>query len=156
PDVPGTHRHHLDHDRRNNRPWNITRMEAGAHIRHHNSDNYGPDFDPDEHSESIRAALEALKQDPNWCQRYQLAQQERALRFWHDETYATIREEELARRQNPSEATREAHRQAMLRRYADPAERERQSDLMKLAWSKDEGSRRQRQAEIARVINLRP
>ncbi len=30
PDVPGTHRHHLDHNRRNNRPWNITRMEASA------------------------------------------------------------------------------------------------------------------------------
>ena len=30
PDTPGTHRHHRDHDRRNNRPWNIERMDAAA------------------------------------------------------------------------------------------------------------------------------
>jgi len=27
-DLPGTHRHHVDHDRRNNNPWNIVRMDA--------------------------------------------------------------------------------------------------------------------------------
>jgi dCTP deaminase len=29
-EIPGTHRHHLDLDRRNNKPTNITRMDAGA------------------------------------------------------------------------------------------------------------------------------
>ncbi|MBA3469682.1 MAG: dCTP deaminase [Herpetosiphonaceae bacterium] len=28
PDQPQTHRHHIDHDRLNNRPWNIKRMDA--------------------------------------------------------------------------------------------------------------------------------
>jgi deoxycytidine triphosphate deaminase len=32
-DVPGTHRHHKDKNRRNNNPWNLERMEAVAHIR---------------------------------------------------------------------------------------------------------------------------
>ena len=32
-DMPGTHRHHIDFDRRNNRPVNIERMPASAHIR---------------------------------------------------------------------------------------------------------------------------
>lgn len=32
-DEPGTHRHHLDHDRRNNRPWNIVRMDETGSIR---------------------------------------------------------------------------------------------------------------------------
>lgn len=37
-DVPGTHRHHVDHNRRNNAPWNIVRMDAGEHIRHQNDE----------------------------------------------------------------------------------------------------------------------
>jgi dCTP deaminase len=32
-DALGTHRHHIDHNRRNNRPWNLMRMDASAHIR---------------------------------------------------------------------------------------------------------------------------
>jgi len=32
-DTPGTHRHHIDFDRRNNRPTNIERMPASEHIR---------------------------------------------------------------------------------------------------------------------------
>jgi hypothetical protein len=31
-DAPDTHRHHIDHDRLNNAPWNITRMNANEHI----------------------------------------------------------------------------------------------------------------------------
>jgi len=30
-DLPGTHRHHSDYDRRNNMPWNIIRMDANEH-----------------------------------------------------------------------------------------------------------------------------
>jgi len=155
-DAPGTHRHHRDHDRRNNRPWNITRMEASAHIRHHNAESYGPDFDPDEHGEAIRAALEALKQDPAWREMYALTQRERAMHFWHGDEYAEARERLLADRRNPSDATREAHRLATLARFRDPAERERQAHLMKEAWDKDDGGRRRRQAEVARKIRIRP
>ncbi len=127
PNLPDTHRHHVDHDRRNNRPWNIVRMGVNEHIRHHNAESYGEDFDPDEHSAAIRAALAALREDPEWRARYSLSQRERAMRFWHDEEYAIARDRLLAQRQDISDATREAHRQAMLRRYLDPAERERQS-----------------------------
>ncbi len=154
-EVPDTHRHHIDLDRRNNRPWNIERVPAAEHIRYHNERNYGEEFDPDEHSAAIREALAALMLDPVWRERYCLTQQERAFRFWHEPEYATTRARVLAGRQNQSEETREAHRQAMLRRYRDPAERERQSRLMKAAWARDDGSRRQQQAEIARTINLR-
>jgi deoxycytidine triphosphate deaminase len=154
-DVAGTHRHHLDHERRNNRPWNITRMDASAHIRYHNQDNYGEDFDPDEHSEAIRAAFAVLQQDPVWRERFAMAQRERAMQFWHGEEYAAARARLLAQRQNVSEATREAHRRTMLERFRDPAERERQSRLARAAWSQDDGSRRQGQAEIARSIRLR-
>jgi dCTP deaminase len=155
-DVSGTHRHHIDRDRRNNRPWNITRMEAGAHIRLHNAQTYGEDFDPDEHGAAIREALAVLMQDSDWRERYSLSQRDRAMRFWHEEEYREVRARLLAQRQNTSDATREAHRQAMIERYRDPAERQRQAQLMRLAWSKDDGSRRLRQAEVARAINIRP
>ncbi len=54
-DAPGTHRHHIDFDRRNNRPTNIQRMPASEHIRLHNEENYGDDFDNTAHASAIRA-----------------------------------------------------------------------------------------------------
>jgi dCTP deaminase len=154
-DVPGTDRHHIDHDRRNNRPWNIMRMAEAEHARYHNADTFGPDFDPDEHSAAIREALARLMQDPDWRERYCLTQSERAFRFWHDNEYADTRARVLERRWHQSDETRERHRQAMIRRFSDPAERDRQSRLQRAAWAKGDGGRHQRQAEIARQINLR-
>jgi dCTP deaminase len=114
-DQPGTHRHHLDYDRRNNNPWNLTRMEASAHIQLHNQDNFGESFDPDEHSEAIREAFARLRQSSEWREHLSRVQQERALAFWHDDAYALTRARELARRQHPSAATLQAYREAQLR-----------------------------------------
>ncbi|MEW5827842.1 MAG: dCTP deaminase [Chloroflexota bacterium] len=122
-DQPGTHRHHLDFDRLNNNPWNIARMEASAHIRLHNAESYGEEFDPGEHSLAIRASLQRRAQDPEWVAAYSQAQSERAVNFWHEEIYAETRERLLEQRRNPSEQTRQAHRDAMLRRFEDVAER---------------------------------
>ncbi|MDN5864124.1 MAG: dCTP deaminase [Gammaproteobacteria bacterium] len=155
-DEPGTHRHHVDYERRNNRPTNLVRMAASEHIRLHNDKNYGDEFDPEEHSAAIRAALERFKQDEEWVERFNSAQSERAARFWSDEKYAEIRRRLIEARRNPSDETREWHREATLRRYSDPRERLRQSRLMADAWAKDDGSRRHRQQEVARNINLRP
>ena len=57
-DAIGTHRHHVDFDRLNNRPTNIERMDAKRHIALHNAENYGDDFDSREHGDSIRAAFD--------------------------------------------------------------------------------------------------
>ena len=46
-DEPGTHRHHIDHDRRNNSPWNLMRIDAGEHSRYHDNENDGAEFDPE-------------------------------------------------------------------------------------------------------------
>jgi deoxycytidine triphosphate deaminase len=154
-EVPGTHRHHMDFDRRNNRPTNLVRLGASEHIRLHNSENYDEGFDAEEHGTSIRAALTKLAADPQWREDFSRAQSERAASFWQDDRYGQIRDRLLELRKNPSEATRKAHRLAMLRRYTDPAERARQSRLMKRAWAADDGTRRSNQAEIARRIKLR-
>jgi len=60
-DTLGTHRHHLDGDRRNNRPWNLVRMEASAHIRMHRAlDETG----------SIRGAARLLQCDRSVFRRF--------------------------------------------------------------------------------------
>jgi dCTP deaminase len=104
------HRHHVDHNRRNNRPWNIVRMDAAEHIRHHNATSYGEDFDPAEHGAAISDALARQAQNPQWRARYSNLQSNRASAFWHDEEYLAIRQRVLRDRRNPSDATREAHR----------------------------------------------
>jgi deoxycytidine triphosphate deaminase len=155
-DVPGTHRHHLDFDRRNNRPTNIARMDASAHISLHNGESYGEDFDRVEHGLSISASLQRRAMDPQWREEFSRAQAARATQFWQSEKYQHIRAQLIEQRRNPTAATRDAHRRAMLRRYSDPAERALQSRLMLKAWAGDSGERRRSQAEVARRIRLRP
>ena len=154
-DTAGTHRHHVDFDRRNNRPTNIERMEAAAHIRLHNAESYGEGFDAAAHGESIKEALSRLALDPQWSAHQTQVQRERAVSFWSDARYVAIRERLLEHRRNPTAATREAHRAAMLHRYENLEERARQSQRMRAAWNTDDGRRRGMQAEVARQINLR-
>ena len=154
-DVPGTHRHHDDFDRANNRPTNIVRMLAEDHIRLHNEENYGAGFDAEAHGMAISEALKRLAADPNWRQNFEQVQSERARNFWHDSRYMEMRQRLIEQRRNPSQATRDAHRRAMIRRYSDPGERIRQGRISARSWARDDGSRRSRQAEIARRINLR-
>ncbi|MDD1606840.1 MAG: hypothetical protein LUP96_09150, partial [Methylococcaceae bacterium] len=145
----GTHRHHIDNERRNNTPWNITRMNASEHLRYHNSRSYGEDFDAQAHSEAIKAGLARQAESPEWREKFSDVQRQRALDFWQQSKYEKIRERILTQRQNPSDATRFAHSQAMLQRYANPEARQQQSEAMKNAWQNDD-ARRLKQAEIAR------
>ncbi len=155
PDTHGTHRHHIDRDRRNNRPTNLTRMPASDHIRLHNAETYGEEFDSQEHSAAIRDALRRLSEDAGWRQRFNAAQSKRAVSFWSEARYAQIREQVLAMRRNPSDVTREKHRLAMVHRYSDPSARAQHSELMREAWARDDGGRRRMQAGIAREIKIR-
>ena len=156
PEVPDTHRHHIDFDRRNNRPTNIERMAAPEHIRMHNAESYGEDFDAEAHGAAIRDSLSRRALDPEWRERFAGVQAERATSFWRDERYENIRRQLIEARRNPSEATRHAMRVASLARYSNPAERARHSELMRRAWAGDDGTRRSAQAQIAREVNLRP
>jgi deoxycytidine triphosphate deaminase len=155
-DEPGTHRHHIDFSRRNNKPSNIERMPASEHIRMHNAESYGEGFDPVEHSEAIRSALGRLALDPDWRESYSATQAKRALEFWNSPRFAKIRQQLLEARRNPTPETREAHRRGTLRRFEEPAERLRHSHLMRQAWQREDGTRRRAQAELARQIKLRP
>ena len=155
-DEPGTHRHHVDHNRRNNMPWNLTRMPASEHIRLHNASNYGEDFDPDEHSRAIRNAFERLGQDPEWRERMSRAQRERARRVGHDPAYTEARAALIEQRLESWTDERRAHQSATLKaHYDDAAIRELRSRFSKEVWARDDGTRRERQREIARKIRLR-
>jgi deoxycytidine triphosphate deaminase len=154
-DMPGTHRHHRDFDRRNNRPPNIERMDASTHIRLHNAQSYGEEFDARAHGAAIQASLRRRAEDPRWREDYARVQAERAKDFWSQERYAEIRRRVIEARRNPSDATREAHRRGALRRFSDPAERMRHGQAMTRAWADDDGIRRLHQAEVARQINIR-
>jgi dCTP deaminase len=154
-DSSSTHRHHIDFDRRNNRPTNIQRMPASDHIRLHNDENYGNDFDHLAHASAIRQALLTRSEDPEWRKHFARVQTQRAKDFWHADRYDSIRKRVIEARQNPSDETREAHRRATLQRFSRPGARLHHSRLMAKAWQKDDGRRRAKQAEVARAINLR-
>jgi len=156
PDVPGTHRHHRDFDRRNNFPWNIERMPAADHIRLHNAESDGEDFDPSEHSQSIRQAFDRLRLSPQWVEHLSAVQRERALRFWNEERYTAARERlKATHRSSWTVERRERARERMVQRYLDPAARTAQGDLSRRAWAQDDGSRRSRQDDFARELRMR-
>mgnify|MGYP000084155840 CR=1 FL=1 len=154
-DQPGTHRHHIDHDRLNNNPWNLQRMAASEHIRHHNAHTYGADFDPDEHSAAIREALHRCQQDPVWQAAYRQRQRDRAQNFWHHPDYAPQRAALIAQRQHISAGTRLKHQDHMNARYLDVAERLKQGQRMQQVWQQASAERRQRQAQQASQLNRR-
>jgi deoxycytidine triphosphate deaminase len=156
-DVPGTHRHHRDRDRRNNMPWNVERMAASDHVRLHNATTYGEDFDPEEHGEAIRESLARRAQDPAWRLEFSRVQSVRARDFWNEEAYAEARSRLLQahlRNWTPDRKAQQA--EAMRRYFADPENRAAHGGASREAWSRDTGERRERQREIARGIKLRP
>lgn len=156
-DLPGTHRHHIDHDRLNNMPWNITRMQAEAHIRYHNAESYGNDFDPEEHSLSIKAAFERLYEDDEWYRRFRASQQSKGIRFWHDDAYRIARERliQIHKAYWAIQEHREAQRQRQQHYWAEETVRAARSEFSKEVWARDDGSRRERQRQIAQGLRIR-
>ena len=157
-DVPGTHRHHVDHNRLNNAPWNIVRVDASEHIRHHNERTFGEEFDPEEHSAAIREAFARLSQDEEWYRRFCEAPRARAMRFWHAEEYAEAREalRQKHRERWASEEERAKQSERLKRVWrSNPALREAQSQRSREMWRKADEARRERQREIMRKVRLR-
>ncbi|PNY80491.1 dCTP deaminase [Deinococcus koreensis] len=154
---PGTHRHHLDGDRLNNAPWNITRMEAGAHLRLHNEVTYGEGFHPQEHGAAISDALTRLRENDAWYARYRAAQATRAQEFWTGDLHAATRADLLRRhRERWTDEERQAQRERLARFWADhPQARGVQGERSRQAWQRDDGSRRAGQANHARTLKLR-
>jgi dCTP deaminase len=156
PDQPNSHRHHRDHNRRNNAPWNIERMDASEHIRLHNGETYGAAFDPAEHGAAIRETFERLAQEPAWREHLAKVQSQRALDFWHADVCENARtqwsEKAIA---SWTDERRIGASERMKMFHADPISREKASQQALEIWANDGGSRREKQREIARKIRLR-
>lgn len=154
--LPNTHRHHIDHDKRNNAPWNITRVEASAHTRYHNDLYYGEAFDSEVHGEAIKAALRELYQDEQRLQAFRAQQTEKAQRFWTEPQYQQLRDRLRQQRLDSWTAERRAAHSEKLRQYYEDTEnRITHGIIMKGTWDRDDGTRREQQREIMRNINLR-
>jgi len=155
-EVAGTHRHHRDGDRLNNNPWNLERMAADEHIKLHNTETFGEDFDPAEHGAAISRGLARRAVDAVWRESYSQAQRERARRFWNDEAYSAARArlvEERLRSWTPERRDRKA--EEMRRLFTDPARRAATGERSREAWARDTGERREQQRVIAGRIRLR-
>lgn len=85
------HRHHLDHNRRNNNPWNITLVDRSEHIRNHNAQYYAPTETREGHSLLIKQALREKAQNPEWSAAYSEKQKARAMAFHTLPEYAEKR-----------------------------------------------------------------
>lgn len=156
-DTPGTHRHHKDHDRLNNNPWNIVRMEASEHIRHHNAETYGEDFDPDEHGAAVQEALQRLwNEDPEWREKFSASQRRKAERFWQEDAYAEARARLIEKRLDSWTEERRIRKSIeMVEYFTDPLNRSHRGEKSKQAWASDDGTRRDQQSELLREIRTR-
>jgi len=152
-----THRHHVDHDRRNNNPWNIVRMGVSEHIRHHNAETYGDEFDPNEHGIAIKEAIQRLwQEDKEWREHFSASQRKKMLRYWNDDKYAELRAQQMKKLLASWTDERRATKSAQMEEfYRNPAHREQVSERSLSAWANDDGTRREQQREIARRIRIR-
>lgn len=155
--IDNSHRHHIDHNRQNNMPWNIQRMDATEHINYHNDEYYnGEDFDPEEHSLAIKEALTELSKDPEWRRQYSEVQSQRSTEYWHHEKYAEQRAIHIQKYVDAwTDARREAMSDRMKEYYQDPKHREEKSQQSQQVWKQADEARHNQQREIARHINLR-
>lgn len=155
-DEPNTHRHHKDHNRLNNNPWNIMRMDGSEHIRYHNTLYYGENFDTHQHSSAIKKAFTLLKQDSKWIENYRSKQQERALQFWADENYTQIRQGLSTKKKAAWTDEKKAQAQShMLRHYEDSENRSKASQISKTYWANATEERHEQQAAILRELRTR-
>lgn len=120
------HRHHVDHNKRNDRPDNIERLDATVHTTMHNEEYYGVDFDSLLHSQRIRSSLTKLALDPDWLKLYAQAQSKRAIDFWTNPKYAKKRAL-LSKKQKAI--------------WADPVYKKNMSEARKKFWNSKEGKR---------------
>ncbi len=126
-DMPDSHRHHIDHDRQNNMPWNIIRMDA--HGSYENRE---------------------------WSAAFCESQGEKVLNYWHDPAYAEQREQHVQKYLDSWTGERKEKLRESLRQYSsDPQTRIVNSTSSKKRWAQASEERREQQREIARQIRLR-
>lgn len=154
---PNTHRHHIDQNRSNNSPLNITRMDATAHIKYHNDNYYmSNDFDRVKHGNAIKKSISELSKNEEWLGRFSDSQRKKAIDYWHKDEYAGQRSSQIQK--NIASWTEDRRNQVSVRvreYYQDPNNLLEKSAQSKRAWENSSQERRSKQQDIAREINIR-
>lgn len=132
------HRHHIDHNRRNNIPINIMRVDASAHIKHHNEER-ALDTDFIERMSDIqKESFSRNSKDPIWYNKFVEKCKAAAHRFWHDKDLEEARKahhEKLLERMENMTIEERANRSERMRIYSIlESSKLRASNLLKTLW----------------------
>ncbi|MFA0761938.1 MAG: hypothetical protein HZLCBSQH_002049 [Candidatus Fervidibacterota bacterium] len=154
PDLPPTHRHHLDGNRRNNMPCNIVRIPASEPLRHHNATR---NFHPERHRLRLLATFAQLRQNPDWWASFCEKQRCQAIRFWQDEKYQAARQALREKHRAYWTEERRQERSIAYRQWweMNPERRQEVAKRSREWWANAPEERREKQQEIARHLRLR-
>ena len=148
------HRHHSDHNRRNNRPDNITRVDSGEHIRAHNAENYANLEYRDRLKEAQSRGLRAAMSADTWKETSSARGKLGADALWngdlHKEKRDGILANLLALAKNMSQEERAARADRMRIRMMDKAAKEEVGRRMRMLWS-DPDFRAARTAQASEI-----
>lgn len=151
------HRHHKDHDRRNNKPTNIERLCAKEHLRHHTEILKADSEHWKRQSEKLKLVFKERMEDPEWKAAFHAKCRDAATGFWHDDKYAELRarwlEHNRRRRANMTPEERKHLRDVQRKLMLDPARREAVAKTMRKLWESEEFVKSAK--ERARKINIR-
>lgn len=155
--MENAHRHHLDENKRNNRPTNIVRKNASEHIGEHNLERATDPVFIKKMSETHKAMFAANSKDPEWYAAWCDKSKKAATMFHHDDEYSEARKKWLARLQdngkNMSLEEREIRRERQRIRMLCPERKEKVRKHFLDLWTNIEFAKNKR--EQTRLINLR-
>jgi dCTP deaminase len=134
------HRHHRDYNKRNNNPFNIKRISASEHIRHHNLERY-KDIEVLKHLSQVRKEYwKKVAQDPEKMTQIREKHANLAKMKWQDPQFREYNKKKLNEFWASSEAKelREKKRQEMRLRMANERLRQDASERLQLMWKDSE------------------
>lgn len=151
------HRHHLNQNKRDNRPTNIARINASDHIREHNVQRA---LDPEwlkKFSASQKASFEANSKDQNWMARFRQRCIDAARSLYDDDRHEEARKLwliQLRERMSNMSITERRKRSDRLRKLMlDPRRIEMSRKALLDKWMDNEF--RNDKIEHARTLNVR-
>jgi deoxycytidine triphosphate deaminase len=105
------HRHHVDHDRRNNKPENVRRVCSNLHLVAHNAEYWGNEENRNKASKVQKDIFEKNSADEAWYQALCEKLARASTGFWNDDKYSEKRAIFIQRRKDRDAAMSHEERQ---------------------------------------------
>jgi len=151
------HRHHANHNRRDNRPTNIVRKNASEHLREHNAERMNDADYRSRLSELRKEAFRKHDQDPSWHQGFVQRCKAAADAFWNSDEHSETRQKVLFGRKNyganMSAEERQKRSEIMRVLMMDVVRRKESAERFNALWEDPEF--RANKVNQARSLNLR-